>query len=380
MNDQNFDLFAVQESVNLLPLERVLAAVQSLPLDDQVACINTMRQMIHKASPFASEPVDCVLWESAELVQANDYNPNSVAPPEMKLLELSILEDGYTQPIVGWRNDSAIEVVDGFHRNRVGKESKDVRKRVHGYLPVVVANSERLDKGDRMASTIRHNRARGKHRVEAMSDIVIELKRRNWSDDRISKELGMEPDEVLRLCQLSGIADLFKDEEFSKSWDIEDFEEDFAPLQDDEASEVKDSAERILHTYDKWECYPAGMYETKHPELTDDECRAEYARFLRNIPEFEAAMEGVIGNWPRSCEHYLTNEKMNRIAWMGQSAICFARKVPSVFCGGFNQLSEVEQSAANEAALKHLNLWRSARGLEPLTMDQAESKTKANLY
>jgi ParB-like chromosome segregation protein Spo0J len=175
---------------------------------------------LHTAGPFKGEPVDCVLWIPSYDVSANDYNPNSVAPPEMRLLETSILQDGYTQPIVGHRDGNKIEVVDGFHRNRVGKESKEVKARLLGYLPVSVINEGRTDKCDRMASTIRHNRARGKHKVEAMSDIVIELKRRNWSDEKIAKNLGMEPDEVLRLCQISGIAELFSDQEFSESWDL----------------------------------------------------------------------------------------------------------------------------------------------------------------
>lgn len=196
-------------------------AIKTLPLEDQVKALNAVRSEIHKASPFASEPVDCVLWIGADQVSANDYNPNAVAPPEMKLLEHSIQEDGYTQPIVSWPRDGAYEVVDGFHRHRVGKESVGVRERVKGYLPVVAINTERADKGDRMAATIRHNRARGKHRVDAMSDIVIELKRRRWSDEKIGKELGMDPDEVLRLCQVTGLAELFADREFSEAWEAD---------------------------------------------------------------------------------------------------------------------------------------------------------------
>jgi ParB-like chromosome segregation protein Spo0J len=192
---------------------------------DLVNAINDLRLTIHEKSPFNSEPVDCVLWVKNDLVHANDYNPNSVAPPEMELLRLSIDADGYTQPIVSMPDpDGRFEVIDGFHRHRVGKECKDIQSRVHGYLPLVQIRESQNDKTDRMASTIRHNRARGKHRVEAMSDIVIELKRRNWSDEKIAKNLGMEPDEVLRLCQISGIADLFADEDFSQSWDVDDFD------------------------------------------------------------------------------------------------------------------------------------------------------------
>lgn len=192
---------------------------------DLVDAINDLRLTIHEKSPFNSEPVDCVLWVKNDLVHANDYNPNSVAPLEMELLRLSIDADGYTQPIVSMPDpDGRFEVIDGFHRHRVGKECKDIQSRVHGYLPLVQIRESQNDKTDRMASTIRHNRARGKHRVEAMSDIVIELKRRNWSDEKIAKNLGMEPDEVLRLCQISGIADLFADEDFSQSWDVDDFD------------------------------------------------------------------------------------------------------------------------------------------------------------
>lgn len=207
-------------------MDKQIAALRKkidvLPLDEKVAAINRVKEMLHDISPFKAEPVDCVLWVKAECVHSNDYNPNSVAPPEMELLRVSIMEDGYTQPIVTFKDDeNSREVVDGFHRNRVGKECIDVRKRVHGYLPVVAIREEKQDKGARIASTIRHNRARGKHAVNAMSDIVVELKRRNWSEERISRELGMDQDEILRLCQITGLAELFTDSQFSKSWDVE---------------------------------------------------------------------------------------------------------------------------------------------------------------
>jgi ParB-like chromosome segregation protein Spo0J len=159
-------------------------------------------------------------------VQANDYNPNSVAPPEMELLRQSIGQDGYTQPIVSWFREGIYEVVDGFHRNRVGREYKEINERVHGYLPLTVINNGREDLGDRMAATIRHNRARGKHKVEAMSDIVIELKRRNWSDEKIAKNLGMDADEVLRLTQITGLAEMFADRDFSEAWEVDQINED----------------------------------------------------------------------------------------------------------------------------------------------------------
>jgi ParB-like chromosome segregation protein Spo0J len=195
--------------------------LDSLSLEKKVKAINEIRTLLHEHSPFKSEPIDHIQWVPTDTVVANDYNPNSVAPPEMKLLELSIHEDGYTQPVVTFQRDAHKEVVDGFHRTRVAKESKDVRKRLSGYVPVVVINAGRTDLTDRMASTIRHNRARGKHNVDSMSDIVVELKKRNRSEEWIAKHLGMDSDEVLRLCQISGLTEMFSNSEFSKSWDID---------------------------------------------------------------------------------------------------------------------------------------------------------------
>jgi ParB-like chromosome segregation protein Spo0J len=160
-----------------------------------------------------NHPVSNVQWVKADKVQANDYNPNSVARPEMELLKISIESDGFTQPIVVWEHDDYYEVVDGFHRHLVGKELG------MSYLPIVVINKDRSAENDRMASTIRHNRARGKHQVGKMSDIVIALSKRNWNDKKIGKELGMEPDEVLRLKQVGGIAEMFADTEFSEAWE-----------------------------------------------------------------------------------------------------------------------------------------------------------------
>lgn len=187
-------------------------------IEHRVNMLNAVREIIAEFSLFASEPVDFVRWVPADQVQANDYNPNSVAPPEMELLRLSIMSDGYTQPIVTNFEDETNIVVDGFHRNRVGKECQDVRDKLHGYLPVVQIRGSQTERPDRIASTIRHNRARGKHKVHAMSDIVLELKRRNWSDKKIAKELGMDADEVLRLAQISGLAEAFKNHEFSSAW------------------------------------------------------------------------------------------------------------------------------------------------------------------
>lgn len=158
-------------------------------------------------------------WVRADQLSANDYNPNTVAAPEMRLLQLSIMQDGYTQPIVAWPVDGGYEVVDGFHRNRVGREVGAVTKRVMGRLPISVINSDRTAQEDRVAATIRHNRARGVHQVDAMSEIVLDLARRGKSDDWIAEELGMEPDEVLRLKQVTAMAVLFADRDFSEAWE-----------------------------------------------------------------------------------------------------------------------------------------------------------------
>jgi len=208
--------------VQLLRSQIERTDLSSLSLHEHVALINDLRAVLHEISPFASEPVDLVRWVLADQVQGNAYNPNVVAPPEMELLRLSIDADGFTQPLVANQEDDHLEVIDGFHRHRVGKEYPAIQERLHGYLPVVQIRSDRVDTGDRMASTIRHNRARGKHTVVAMQDIVVELRRRNWSNEKIGKQLGMEEDEVLRLCQMTGLAELFADDDFSASWDIDD--------------------------------------------------------------------------------------------------------------------------------------------------------------
>jgi ParB-like chromosome segregation protein Spo0J len=353
-------------------------------LDERVRLLNEIRAEIAKHSPFQSEPVDCVRWVPADTVSANDYNPNSVAPPEMELLRLSIMADGYTQPIVANAEGDGFVVIDGFHRNRVGKECEDVRQRVQGYLPVVQIKDNRTDRGDRIASTIRHNRARGKHRVNAMSDIVVELKQRHWTDERIGKELGMEPDEVLRLCQVAGLAELFADDDFSASWDVvtaDDDPEEFDP--DLNAESATSQPGRVYHTWDKWEAFDAGFFDNtpRNRTLTANRCKAMYADFLRDIPRFEAAMEGVLTDWPNSTEHNLTNDRMNRIAWLGQAAMCYATGIPAAFCNGYSMMSTAEQEAADAAALKYLNLFLESSGRAPLeSLKDAERRTEPELY
>jgi len=256
--------------------------LENKDLTEKVKFINDIRYYIHLLSPFKNEPIDFVKWEISENVVANDYNPNKVAPPEMELLEVSILNDGYTQPIVTWNNyeKNKTEVIDGFHRNRVGKESKVVNQRIKGYLPVVDIRKEQSGKNDRIASTIRHNRARGKHQVDAMSEIVIELKNRNWSNKRIAKQLGMDEEEVLRLCQISGLEHLFNDKDFSRAWVTKDDNDIYNPINDKIDQEIIDSfrvgntdnPNRIFHTYHKWECHKAGFYQSKKEGWTNEQC------------------------------------------------------------------------------------------------------------
>jgi ParB-like chromosome segregation protein Spo0J len=168
-----------------------------------------------------TSPVYNVLAVPLEKIRANAYNPNSVAPPEMKLLELSIWEDGYTMPVVAYYlpDEDLYEIVDGYHRYTVLMTSERVREREGGRLPVVVIDK---DLSNRMASTIRHNRARGSHSVELMSNIVAELVEAGMSDAWILRHIGMDKDELLRLKQITGIAALFKDAEFSKAWAMSD--------------------------------------------------------------------------------------------------------------------------------------------------------------
>lgn len=167
---------------------------------------------------MSRSPVYNVKAVPIEKIRANEYNPNRVASPEMKLLYRSIKEDGYTMPIVCYYlpDEGAYEIVDGFHRCAVMKKHKDIYDRENGCMPVVVIEK---DISNRMASTIRHNRARGTHDVELMSRIVGELVDSGMSDAWIAKHLGMDVDEILRLKQITGLAALFADKEFSRAWE-----------------------------------------------------------------------------------------------------------------------------------------------------------------
>ncbi len=368
--------------------QQITDLLQSASFAEQVNIINELREHIHELSPFKNEPVDFVKWVLSEAVVANDYNPNKVAPPEMELLEISIMNDGYTQPVVTFPNNGKSEVVDGFHRTRVAKESKIVRERVKGYVPTVIIRKEQGDKNDRIASTIRHNRARGKHQVDAMSEIILELKNRNWKNERIARELGMDEEEILRLCQITGLKDIFKDSDFSKSWDASDSIENYEPLTNDVEDEEgnfrtinTDDPDRIFHTFDLWECHKAGFYASGKDGMKAEQCEIAYRDFLSNDDKFRIGLEGVISEWKHSCEHYLTNKSMNRIAWLGQAAMCYSTGIPSKFCAGFNLLTPEQQEIANETALEYLNKWLTKYNMDNVDMADALSiGRQVNIY
>jgi len=192
-------------------LQRAYDEAPSLVLD-------LLRDFLRTHSGHADQPVDDVRWVPLEQVQANDYNPNSVAINEMRLLTTSILHDGYTQPVVTIFDESLQKyiIVDGFHRYSVMRSNGEIRARTHGKLPVVV-----IDKpiNDRMASTIRHNRARGKHSVSGMGNMVFKLLDNGWSDAAICTELGLETDELVRLKHVTGFSKLFENVEYSRAWE-----------------------------------------------------------------------------------------------------------------------------------------------------------------
>jgi ParB-like chromosome segregation protein Spo0J len=200
-------------------LETLLQLMNSTK--ERIETINKLKLVLNQYSPFNNEPIDCVLWVKAEELEANDYNPNKLAPPEKRLLYTSLLNDGYTQPIVVSNEDGHYVIVDGFHRSMLGQEKKKLAQRLYGYLPVTQINAKQSQRSNRIASTVRHNRARGKHQISAMSDVVRDLVRLGWNDEKIAKELGMDADEVLRLKQISGLAELFEAHNFSEAWTVE---------------------------------------------------------------------------------------------------------------------------------------------------------------
>lgn len=206
---------------NIIEKARELAAlIDALPNEDaKIEALNDARKVLHEVSPLKHHPVDYVVWEKSENVEGNEYNPNAVAPPEMNLLIRSIEEDGYTMSMVGFRDEDCIRIVDGFHRRKAERTSEKIHESTMGYVPVSMIRETKRGISDRMASTIRHNRARGTHNIDLMVNIVSELVEAGMGNDWIMKNIGMDADELLRLKQVSGLAALFKDRPYSKAWE-----------------------------------------------------------------------------------------------------------------------------------------------------------------
>jgi ParB-like chromosome segregation protein Spo0J len=197
-------------------LEQLQQLIESA--DDKFAVIESIRHCVHRHSPLKDQPVDRIRWVPIGMVEPNDYNPNSVAKIELGLLYTSILHDGYTQPIVTIWDESREKyvIIDGFHRYFTCLNNKDILERNCGMLPIVVLHKPI---NDRMASTVRHNRARGKHSIDGMSNMVFQMLENGWSEAEICAELGMEAEEVLRLKHITGFSKLFEDVQYKKAWE-----------------------------------------------------------------------------------------------------------------------------------------------------------------
>lgn len=208
-----------------------------LSLDDndkKIEALNFIRSELHAVSPLKHHPVDYVMWVKSDQVEANSYNPNQTPPPEMMLLRQSVFEDGFTMPIVTFKEvkedgSEKVKIVDGFHRRQTERNNPEISESTFGYIPLTDIRKSQYDIGNRMASTIRHNRARGTHNIELMSSIVSELVEMGKGDPWICKHIGMSADELLRLKQITGLASLFLNKSFSDSWEpgnsVEDYED-----------------------------------------------------------------------------------------------------------------------------------------------------------
>ena len=186
--------------------------------EDQISIIEEIKELLHNLSPLKEQPVNRIRWVLIDEVCPNDYNPNSVAKKEMGLLYTSIKHDGYTQPIVTIQDQKTGKyvIIDGFHRYYTAKTNADILERNKGYLPIVVLEK---DINDRMASTVRHNRARGMHSIAGMSSMVFTMLENGWSDKEICNELGMGVEELVKLKHITGFSKLFADAEYNKAWE-----------------------------------------------------------------------------------------------------------------------------------------------------------------
>lgn len=180
--------------------------------------VNELREYLHREISIVGQPIDFVRWVPIEEVEPNDYNPNNVAKVEMGLLYKSIKHDGYTQPIVTIFDEEKKKyvIIDGFHRYFTCKHNQDISDRNSGLLPIVVIEK---DINERMASTVRHNRARGEHSVQGMSNMVFDMLENGWTEEHICNHLGMEPEEILKLKHITGFSKLFESIEYKKAWE-----------------------------------------------------------------------------------------------------------------------------------------------------------------
>jgi hypothetical protein len=212
---------AMNEKTLEVALSVVLEELDSIEgIDEKIDKFNEVRSKIHEISPMKSHPTDYVKWVKSELVETQKINPNSVAPPEWEMLQHSILSSGYTMSTVGYvQEDGEIRIVDGFHRRKAERENKKISESTNGRIPITFVRKGREGEADRMSATILHNRARGSHSIDLMSTIVAELVEMGKGDRWICQHIGMSPDELLRLKQVTGVAALFNNKQFSDSWE-----------------------------------------------------------------------------------------------------------------------------------------------------------------
>lgn len=199
-------------------LARLNQLLEALPETDLVHTTNRLAEYMRRHSPFRNEPVSVVQWIDIRSIESNDYNPNNMAPPELRLLTHSLVSEGFTQPlVVRQKPEGGYELVDGFHRHKICLENSTLRQRLNGHVPVVVLRGDG-GRRENMAVTVRHNRARGRHHIQMMSSLVRELGQLGWSEARIAEELGMDADEILRLRQIDGLGELFHNRNYSQAW------------------------------------------------------------------------------------------------------------------------------------------------------------------
>lgn len=196
-------------------LSKLIAGLETV--DEKIDALNEVRALLHEASPL-DHPADNVQWKKVAEVKGNDYNPNHVAPPELKLLRKSVDKFGFTMPIVACRVNGVLQIVDGFHRHLVG-QYKEIMKSTFGRVPVTEMRKNQQEFPNLVSSTVLHNRARGEHSVVGMKDLVVKLKLEcDMSDKWFFDNLGIDADELLKLTQVAGIARMVSGKDFSKSW------------------------------------------------------------------------------------------------------------------------------------------------------------------